>query len=199
MGFGFLLTGYFFVSVIALFSPLAFVMLAGYPMMIFGLYRLAPYHKYLRVSFYASFFSLPFAVYYAVHAFSHFKFAVPAFFSGQTAQTVEWLYFSFVLVFSVLWISAVAMLCRELVLAKLLGNAWRNLIILGATALIDLFVRLPIPFVQSHQGYFAVPVLLLRFIIVFLNCMLVFGCYRIIRPEGEIVKREVPQKKEDRE
>ena len=196
MGFGWFLTGYFFVSVMALFSPLAIAMLAGYPMMIFGLFRLAPYHKYLRITFFASFLSLPFAVYYAFYALSQYGVAVPAFFTGAAAQTVDWVYFVFVLLFSILWMSAVAALCGELGLVRLQGNAWRNLIILGVTTLVDLVARLPVPFIVAHQGYFAVPVLLLRFIVVFLNGFLLFGCFHNIRPEGEITKREVQPDKE---
>ena len=196
MGFGWLLTGYFFVSVVALFSPLAIAMLVGYPMMIFGLFRLAPYHKYLRVAFFASFFSLPFAFYYAFYAFSRYGLAVPAFFTGKTFETVEWIYFVFVLLFTILWMAAVSALCAELGLVRLRGNAWRNLIVLGVTTLVDLVARLPIPFIETYSGYFAVPVLLLRFIVVFLNGILLFECMRNIRPEGEITKREAPPDKE---
>lgn len=196
MGFGWFLTGYFFVSVMALFSPLAFAMLVGYPMMIFGLWRLAPYHKYLRVAFFASFLSLPFAFYYAFYAFSRYGLTVPAFIGGETLQTVEWVYFVFVLLFSILWVAAVSALCAELGLVRLQGNAWRNLIVLGVTTLVDLVARLPIPFIAAHRGYFAVPVLLLRFIVVFLNEILLFECMRSIRPEGEITKREIPPDKE---
>ena len=189
MGFGWLLVGYFFASVISLYSPLSFAMLAGYPMMIMGLWMLAPYHRYLHIAFYASFFSLPFAIYYAIYGLGQMGADFPKhWFDGALWQTVEWGYFAFSLFFTVLLLSAIMLLCRELYLIKLQGNAMRNMLLMGVMYLLDFIGRLPISFIQSHRGYIAVPVLFLRLITIFLNIYLIYGCYRYICPEGEQFK-----------
>ena len=82
MGFGWLTIGYFFVATVSmtalsLQSPLAIGILAGYPMMVFGLYLLAHYHRYFRVAFYTSLPTLLLAVYYAFQALAQFGLSVP--------------------------------------------------------------------------------------------------------------------------
>ncbi len=195
MGFGWLLAGYFFVSVISLYSPLSIAMLAGYCMMILGLWSLAPYHRYFRTAFYASFFSLPFAFYYAVYGLGQMGVALPKhWFEGTLWQTVEWAYFAFSLLFTALLLLAIMTLCRELCLTKLQGSAMRNMLLMGVMYLFDFIGRLPIGFIEAHRGYIAIPVLLLRLITVFLNVYLIFGCYRYICPEGE--QRESKRKRQ---
>lgn len=183
MGFGWLLVGYFFVSVVSLYSPLSFAMLAGYPMMIFGLWQLAPYHRYFRAAFFFSFLSVPFAIFYTLYGLGQLGFSMPsvnAFFG-----TVEWVYFAFNVMFTLLWLLAITALCRELCHEKLLGCAVRSLLLFAVTHVLDLVARLPIGFIQSNAGYLALPVLLGRLILLFLNLYLIYGCYRYICPEGE--------------
>ena len=183
MGFGWLLVGYFFVAVMAIYSPLSFAMLAGYPMMIYGLWQLAPYHRYFRVSFFFSLLSLPFAVYYALYGFGQMGLSVPA--VGAIFATVEWVYFTFSLLFTALWLFAVFSLCRELCHKRLLECATRAMIFFGVAQLVELVGRLPVGFIRENQGYFALPAVLLRLIVIFWNLYLIYQCYRYICPEGE--------------
>ena len=180
MGFGWFLVGYFFVSVMSIYSPLSFAMLAGYPMMIFGLWQLAPYQRYFRVSFFFSLLSLPFALYYACYGLGLLGFSMPA--VGAAFVTVEWIYFVFTLLFTALWLFAVYSLCRELEHARLLSGAVRALIFFAAAQLLDLAARLPLGVVAF---YLALPAVLLRLITVFLNMYLIYLCYRYVCPQGE--------------
>lgn len=183
MGFGWLLVGYFFVAVVSIYSPLSFAMLAGYPLMIYGLWQLAPYHRYFRVSFFFSFLSLPFAVYYAIYGFGQMGFSVPS--VSALFATVEWIYFVFTVLFVALWLFAIFSLCRELAHARLLTCALRALIFFGLAQIADFAGRLPISFIRNNQGYFALPAVLLRLIVIFLNLYLIYQCYRHICPQGE--------------
>ena len=183
MGFGWFLVGYFFVSVVSIYSPISFMMLAGYPMMIFGLLQLAPYQRYFRVAFYFSFVSLPFALYYSVYGLGKMGFSMPA--VDAAFATVEWVYFAFTLLFTALWLFAVFSLCRELGHAKLLAGATRALIFFAAAQIMELVARLPIGFVQANSGYFALPAILLRLVTIFLNIYILYLCYRYVCPQGE--------------
>ncbi len=183
MGFGWLLVGYFFVAVMSIYSPLSFAMLAGYPMMIYALFQLAPYHRYFRANFFFSFLSLPFALYYALYGLGQMGFSVPS--VGSVFETVEWIYFAFSLLFMAILLFAVFSLCRELGHARLLECATRSLIFFALAQVADLVGRLPVSFVRTYQGYFALPAVLLRLIVIFLNLYLMYQCYRYICPQGE--------------
>ncbi len=181
MGFGWFLIGYFFVSVVSIYSPLSFAMLAGYPMMIYGLWQLAPYQRYFRVSFFFSLVSLPFSLYYACYGFGKMGLGMLPFVQAAFVS-VEWIYFIFTLLFTALWLYAVYLLCRELCHQRLLAGALRALIFFALAQLLDLVARLPIGTVSA---YFALPAILLRLITIFLNMYLIYLCYRYICPQGE--------------
>lgn len=191
MGFGWLFIGYFFANVMAVYSVLSFAMLAGYPLMVMGLYKLAPYHTRFRSLFFVSLVSLPFALYYGVYGFSQLGFgALEGVFTGAFFDTVQWCYFLFAMVFHALLLYAIAGLSAELKLLSIQSAAWRNLILTMLYYVIDLVARLP--FVFSVQQYFVMPVLLLRIITVFLNLYLIFRCYRHICSEEENSKQDEP-------
>ena len=181
MGFGWFLIGYFFVSVVSIYSPLSFAMLAGYPMMIYGLWQLAPYQRYFRVSFFFSLVSLPFALYYAFYGFGMMGFGMSPFVSAAF-PTVEWIYFVFTLLFTALWLFAAYSLCRELMQERLLGGAIRSAIFFVLAHLTDFAARLPLGVVAA---YMSLPAILLRLISIFLNLYLIYLCYRYICPQGE--------------
>ncbi len=180
MGFGWFLVGYFFVSVVSIYSPLSFAMLAGYPMMIYGLWQLAPYQRYFRVCFFFSFASLPFALYYACYGLGKMGLSMPVV-DGAFA-TVEWIYFVFTLLFTALWLFAIYSLCRELAHQRSLAGAIRALIFFAIAQLLELTARLPL---GAAAAYLALPAVLLRLITIFLNIYLIYLCYRYICPQGE--------------
>lgn len=191
MGFGWLFIGYFFANVMAVYSVLSFAMLAGYPLMVMGLYKLAPYHARFRSLFFVSLISLPFALYYGIYGFSQLGFAaLDGIFKGVFFETVQWCYFVFAMAFHALLLYAIAGLSAELGLLSIQSAAWRNLILTMLYYLIDLVARLP--FVASVQQYFIMPLLLLRIIAVFLNLYLIFRCYRHICSEEENNKPAEP-------
>ena len=190
MGFGNLLIGYFFVNVMSLYSPLSVAMLVGYPLMIYGLYRLAPYHRYFYFCFLYSFASLPFAVYFSAFGLSQlFPTMETVLFTGTLYTVVEWLYFAFSLGFQVLLLLSVSALTAELGLLSIQSSAWRNLIMVGLYYLLDCFARLPIAWIEARKGLFSLSLILLRLCYILFNMYLIFKCYRNICPEED---RDMP-------
>ena len=206
MGFGWLLIGYFFVNIMSLYSPLSVIMLVGFPMMIYGLYQLAPYHRYFRFSFYYSFLSLPFAFYFSAYGFSQLFSSLQntSAFSGALYNGMEWGYFVFSLGFHLLLLLSIAGLTDELELRSVQSSAWRNLIMVGLYYLIDGFARLPIAWIEENRNLFSLSVILLRLCYVLFNQYLIFQCYRHICPEEDRdmpdpVRKKKPDAKEEKE
>lgn len=191
MGFGLVLIGYFFTSVMPVISIFSAAMLLGYPLISLGLYRLSPYHKRFYHAFFVSLPAPLFGLYYTVSSFVRAGlFAGGTFFEGTVFTVVEWLYFAyaFALVALILW--AIASLATEMALFQLQSSAWRNLTFLAIYQVIYLIIKLPIP----HAAAFVLPITILRYLCIFLNVWLFFRCYRFILPEGSD-SIEVPQKK----
>ncbi len=200
MGFGWLLIGYFFAFIMSLYSPLSVAMLVGYPMMIYGLYRLAPYHRYFRFFFYYSFASLPFALYFSVFGLSQLlSIGNASVFTGGLYATVEWLYFAFSLGFQALLLLSIAGLSAELELRSVQSSAWRNLIMVGLYYLLDGIVRLPFTWLQEHKGIFSLSIILLRLCYILFNMYLIFECYRHICPEEDRDMPDPVRKKKNKE
>lgn len=184
MGFGWLFVGYFFVQVMALYSPLSFAMLAGYPMIIMGLWHLAHYHPRFAFAFYFSLASLPFALYFSLFSFSQLGLPISdALFEGLLYEIAQWGYFVFLIGLHLLLLYAVAGLTGELRLILLQSNAWRNMIIVALFFVLDFLARMP--FLSEQRTLLALPLLLLRLCYIFLNLLLIFKCYRNICSEEE--------------
>ncbi len=192
MGFGWLIVGYFFVSVVALYSPLSFAMLAGFPMMILALRKLAPYHRLFRSVYYFSYASMPFAVYFSLYAFGLWGILEAPAFLGTPFEIVQWLYFAYSFVLVCMILNAVAALCRELSLIALQGNAMRNMILLGAAYFLELLGKMS--FLGVAQVYLALGGLTMRLIVIFVNMILFYGCYRRICPAEEELAQSIKSK-----
>lgn len=194
MGFGWVFIGYFFANVMAVYSVLSFAMLVGYPLMVIGLYKLAPYHVRFRSLFFFSLASLPFAIYYGAYGFSMLGFAaLDGIFAAGVFNVVQWCYFIFNIVFHALLLYAIAGIGAELGLFSIQSTAWRNLILTALCYAVDLVARLPVT--AAIQPYFIVPLLLLRLMTVFLNLYLIYRCYRHICSEEENSVASEPIKK----
>jgi hypothetical protein len=94
---------------------------------------------------------------------------------------VQIVYLAVSLVLHVMILLAVAGLCKELKQIELRGNAYRNLIFVGAYFLLRLLMLLPAPALQRLIGV----TLLIWLCMVFLDLFLLFRCYRYICPEGD--------------
>ena len=138
MGFGWVLAGYFFANIMAVYSPLAVGMLVGYPLMIAGLYKLAPYHKRFYRCFIFSFFTLPFALYFGVYgAFRLVGAAMPALFTGTVYDVTLIVYYTVSTAFQLLLLSGVAGLSAELGLTDLQSGALRDMILVALTPVLS--------------------------------------------------------------
>ena len=147
------------------------------------MYQLAPYQRYFRAAFFFSFLSLPFAGYYALYGLGQLGFSLPV--VDAVLPTMEWIYFVYTLFFTAVWMWAVFSLSRELMHTRLISASVRALLFFAVTQVVDFTGRLPIPFIRTYQGYFALPAILLRLILIFLNMYLIYQCYRYICPEGQ--------------
>lgn len=193
MGFGLLLTGYFAVNVIALYSPLSVVMLIGYGLMILALFLLAPYHKRFYQCRNLSFLALPFALYYTVYGLTAVH-VLPemALFSSALDTAVDWAYFAYTLLLQLLLLYAVSRLACELEIIKLQAGALRNMIFVAIYHLLYLCAQLPFAFIQNNIGLLSLPIVILRLVCVFCNVWLFYCCYRTILPEGSDTTPQLP-------
>ena len=185
MGFGLLLIGYFLTNILPVISVFSFAMLFGYPLMIAGLYRLAPYDKRFYYSMWCCLPSLAFSLYYTVSGFMAANI-IPqiAIFGGTVFFVVEWIYFFYTLALNLMILRSVACFTGEMGLFRVQSNAWRNLTFVLIYHAVYFAIHLPIPFLLSHGSAFALPVTLLRYLCVLLNLWLFFLCYSHILPEG---------------
>ncbi len=185
MGFGMLLIGYFLANILPVISAFSFAMLLGYPLVIAGLYRLAPYDKRFYHSMWVALPSPLFAIYYTVFGFATVGLLPSFTFLGGTVYfVVEWLYFSYTLLLNFLILRSIASFTGDMGLYSTQSAAWRNLTFTLIYHAVYLIIKLPIPLMHAHGGAFALPVTLLRYLCVFLNLWLFFLCYRNILPEG---------------
>lgn len=183
MGFGCLFVGYFFATMMPpAGSPLSVAKLIGYPLMIAAFFRLAPYHKRFLHCFYASFASLPFAVYYGLFGLSEFNVIPKLWILGGTFYTVvDICYLAVSLLIHVLMLRAIIGLTAELQHTALQGNAWRNLVCVCLYFLLRGLMLIPC----AMQKYLFAATVLLWLCMLFMNLFLLFKCYRYICPEGD--------------
>ena len=183
MGFGWLLVGYFFANIMSLYSELSFAMLAGYPLMLIGLWRLAPYHKRFYQCFFVTLPALPFALYFSLVATTKFGLLTAApILQGSVYAVVEGIYFLYSFLLHVLLLLAISGLAAELGLLRHQSAALRNLVLIALYTVVYLIARL-LP--AEQQSLFVLPLILLRYLYIFLNLWLLFRCYRHICPEGD--------------
>lgn len=185
MGFGLLLIGYFLISILPVISVLSAAMLPGYFLITVALYRLAPYHKGFYYSMWVSLPAPLFALYYTLYGFVAAGVLPELTMLGGTVfSVVEWLYFAYSLLLTAGILQSVAALATELGLFTLQSAAWRNFTFVAIYHALYLVIKLPIPFFLAHATAFALPITLLRYLCIFLNLWLFFGCFREILPEG---------------
>ena len=200
MGFGLLVIGYFLTSVMTVYTPFTAAMLIGYPLMALAFYRLAPYWRRFLLPLALCCVGIPFGVYLTLFSFAKIGLvgALPIFGEGVFA-VVEWLYFVYLLALhlTVLWSLAAYM--QELGLLSLQSTALRNLTFVAIYHFIYLVANLPLAFFREHGTAFALPIVLMRYLCVFLNLWLFFRCYRNILPEGSDIAPEPPRKKEKKD
>lgn len=196
MGFGWLLFGYFFSSVMALYSELSFAMLLGYPMMIAGLYFLAHYQKEFKVTFYFSFLSLPFAVYFSLYSFAIWGMPAPAIFYPNLFYGVQWGYTLFTAVFPVLWLFSISRMAKSLQLSGIESNAFFAIILHGVYFILKFIGE------QNNQKinrFIVLPYLLCFLGTLLFNMYLIYQCYRRICSADEAMVEEKKEEKREEE
>ncbi|MBR7112464.1 MAG: hypothetical protein IKC75_06060 [Clostridia bacterium] len=196
MGFGLLLIGYFLMNVLPVISVFSSAMLLGLPLILVGLYRLSPYHKTFYFSYFFTYTGIPFALYYTLYAFGKLG-VVPAFaaLGGTLFAVVQWTYLIWSLAFHILVLLGVSRLSGELGLYGFQSNAIRNLTFSSIYYVLFLFVRLP--FFEAYARPFVIPLVILRYLCIFLNLWLFFRTWQVILPEGSDAEPPKERRKEE--
>ena len=197
MGFGLLLIGYFLVNVLSVISVFSAAMLLGFPLLLVGLWRLAPYHKRFYYTFLFTLTGLPFGLYYTLYALGDVG-AIPALLvlGGTAFAVVEWVYLAWGLLFHTLFLVSMASLTAELGLWGLQSAAWRNLTF--AVIYYLLFFVVKLPFFAAFVMPFIIPLTILRYLCIFLNLWLLFRSWQVILPEGSDCEPIVNEKRREK-
>lgn len=183
MGFGLCLVGYFLVNVLPVISVFSAAMLLGLPLLLLGLWRLAPYHKIFYYSFFFTLTGIPFGVYYTLYSFADVG-VIPELLmlGGAVFAAVEWAYLVWGLIFHTMVLLGMAKLMTELGLFGFQSAAWRNLTF--SLLYYFLFFLVKMPFMSAHAAPFIIPLTILRYLCTFLNLWLLFRSWQVILPEG---------------
>lgn len=183
MGFGLCLIGYFLANVLPVISVFSVAILLGLPLLLVGLWRLAPYHKLFYYSFFFTLSGIPFGIYYTLYSLADVGVMPELLVLGGTFfAVVEWVYLAWGLLFHVLVLLGLAKLMGELGLWGFQGAAWRNLTFSVIYYLLFFFVKMP--FMATHAAPFIIPLTILRYLCIFLNLWLLFRSWQVILPEG---------------
>ena len=183
MGFGLCLIGYFLVNVLPVISIFSAAMLPGLALLLWGLWRLAPYHKIFFYSFFFTLTGIPFGIYYTLYSLADVGIIPELLVLGGTIfGIVEWAYLAWGLLFHVLVLLGMAKLMTELGLWGFQSAAWRNLTF--AVIYYLLFFLVKMPFMTAHAAPFIIPLTILRYLCMFLNLWLFFRSWQVVLPEG---------------
>ncbi|MDD7700747.1 MAG: hypothetical protein PT951_04365 [Eubacteriales bacterium] len=189
MGFGWLLIGYLLAALMSLYRPLSVAMLIGWPLIIAGLSKLAHYERFFRYGYFLSFFSLPFALFFAAEGLSFAEW-IPAFrFLEVSYKLFSVCYFLFYFAIHLFLLLGIARLSKTLPLPETELFAWRNFVILAVYQVLYLVLLLPVPLFKNYGGYFALPLTLLRLLSVLLNLWLFYRCFMKILPADRDLTR----------
>ncbi len=183
MGFGLCLIGYFLVNVLPVISIFSAAMLPGLALLLWGLWRLAPYHKIFYYSFFFTLTGVPFGIYYTLYSLADVGIIPELLVLGGTIfGIVEWAYLAWGFLFHVLVLLGMAKLMTELGLWGFQSAAWRNLTF--AVIYYLLFFLVKMPFMAAHAAPFIIPLTILRYLCMFLNLWLLFRSWQVVLPEG---------------
>ena len=183
MGFGLCLIGYFLVNVLPVISIFSAAMLPGLALLLWGLWRLAPYHKIFYYSFFFTLTGVPFGIYYTLYSLADVGIIPELLVLGGTIfAIVEWAYLAWGFLFHVLVLLGMAKLMTELGLWGFQSAAWRNLTF--AVIYYLLFFLVKMPFMAAHAAPFIIPLTILRYLCMFLNLWLLFRSWQVVLPEG---------------
>lgn len=189
MGFGYLLLGYLTTFVLQLvaanlgFGGLAY--LAGFLLMLWGLWSLNRYHSAFA---YAKWLTIPLiatAVYDTLSDFDELFMWGMSFLGERVNGVVGWLMFLLLMAFNLALLYGIRMISKDLDLLQMTAAAVRNSFFVALYAVLYLIGNMPLSFLNSARVYLAVPVVLSNLIWLFLNLFLLISCNKNICRAGD--------------
>ncbi len=189
MGFGYLFLGYLFTFVLYMTLNAiqlgAVAHLIGYGLMLYALREL---NRYQTAFAWAKWLQIPLLVtaFYSLVASLSERFAWGLPFVNAVTNTVyEWGSFLLIMLFHLALLYAIRMLAGEVGLVHIATKAIRNMILILLYAVVWIFARLPISWVQANERYFALSLLLMSLVWTVCNLLLFLSCAKNICPAGD--------------
>ncbi len=197
MGFGYLLIGYLITFVLYLIPEGlglgGLALLAGYGMMLWGLWELSRYNAAFSYAKWTLFPLLLTAV-YDLFASLNELFLWELHFFSAAAPAVDWIVFLLVILYNFLMLYGIRTLTDALELSGMSVSALRNAVFVLLYAVLYLIGNLPIGLTPTAKGYLVLPLLVLNLAWIILNLALLLACNKNICREGEEEQPEKPSR-----
>lgn len=191
MGFGLLLIGYVFAFIAtAGLGPYVFGgIIVGCTFMFFGLKELKKYspafiYAYIcNVCLFVCALLLGSA--WILNTFTQLDVSV----YSAVASSLK---MAFCCLFDLAMLYGIADLSKRVDFPDTIQKAYRNMIFVGLFNVYQIFLMLPIGFMQSNKSFWMTSLLLVQLVYTVVNGFLIFKCYALICPEGQ---EDMPRKK----
>lgn len=197
MGFGLLLMGYFLGMVMSLNIFGAFFRLAGFALAAYAARKLSDYHKGFSFLTLASMLSVAVSVLGAISSLSAFLYdnmiIAEKLIGDGLATAFGYARYGAELVFTVALCVAISLIAKETGEIKLRYVAIRNLALYCVYFVLQIICWLPHEYVGTLLQITALPAVaqLAGFVLILLNLLMIFSCYRRICDESDV---DMPQK-----
>ena len=186
MGFGLLLIGYAILQMFFVLQQYAFVgMLIGYVLMFWGLSEL---RKYCPTFLY----TIITCVLMIFCSFFESFAGIDTLLGLGMLTNMQWLKDMFLviefvieLIFNLALLYGIADLARRVDFQDIRIKAFRNMIFIGIYNLGQLFLLLPVAFIQNDRSFFNSLLMIPWIVCTVLNFALIFKCYAFICPQGD--------------
>ncbi len=187
MGFGYLTIGYLLASLIYLTANAlnvgSLASLAGYLLMLYGLYRLRRFHLSFTAPLWGSALCAALTLYAILEdAAALFSFDLPIL-ASAVSRVMDWVVLGAETATVACILLSVRLLAREVGLRNIAVSAVRNLAFVGAYAVLAILSRLPFP--EAALPYLRFAALLFEFVMILLNLWLLLQCTKNICAEGD--------------
>ena len=200
MGFGLLLIGYFIATLMSFNIFGAVFRVIGFSVVAYASKKLSDYHRCFSLLTLASALALGVALLGSAVSISNFLYdnmiISEKLINDGLANAFGYARYACELVFTVVLCVAIALLAKETGELKLTYVAVRNLVIYGVYFILQFICWLPHEYVGNLLQFTALPavVQLISFVVILLNILMIFSCYRKICDEGDVDMAQKPSR-----
>lgn len=193
MGFGPLLVGYFtqYVVSLGLGDYLFAGMLAGFSLMIWGLYEL---RRYCPTFIYAIIIAglLLMCGFFEAAAYFDATFMLGLNISNENVMLVfDWIELILNVIFNFTLLYGIADISKRVDYLKTRDMAFSNMVFVGGFNVFQIIMLIPQIIPTEEKGFFLTLLIFAQLLYAILNTVLIFRCYAMICPEGE---EDMPRK-----